>query len=163
MRSLFTAPRFTKNWYGVLFMQIGARVFPRYCVVPVGEMLMNDVSETLGEMVVLVTTSATRPSTSASRPSLVAPVGQPRRRCRLKVSVNCAATLFRPLARFTPCGSFARFRTQLLSRPSSLVHFLAAAASNVRPHFASFLSLRSSPSFTATTRAPVADPTRLVS
>src|SRR4029434_4217374 len=101
-----------------------------------------DASETLGEMVVLLTTSATRPSTSASRPSLVAAVGQPLRRCRFRLSLNCAATLFRPLARFTPCGSFARLRTQLLSRPSSLVHFLAAAESRMRPHFASFLALR---------------------
>src|SRR5262245_32278424 len=135
MRSLFTEPRLTKNSYGVPFMHTGVRFFPRYGVVPVGAMVVNDVSETLGEMVVLVTTSATRPSTSASRPSLVAAVGQPRRRCRLNVSVNCAATLFLPLVRFTPCGSFARFRTQLLSRPSSLVHFLAAAASRMRPHF----------------------------
>src|SRR5262245_17335498 len=113
MRRLFTEPRLAKNWYGVPFMHTGARFFPRYGVVPVGEMVMKDVSETLGEIVVLVTTSATRPSTSASRPSPVAAVGQPRRRCRSKVSVNSAATLVRPLARFTPCGSFARLRTQL--------------------------------------------------
>ena len=86
MRSLFTEPRFAKNWYGVPFMHTGVRFFPRYGVVPVGEIVVNDVSETLGEMVVLATTSATRPSTSASRPSLVAAVGQPKRRWRSKVS-----------------------------------------------------------------------------
>jgi hypothetical protein len=50
---LFTEPRFTKKLYGVSWMQVGFRVFPRYSIgTRSGVIVVNWLSSTFGEMVV---------------------------------------------------------------------------------------------------------------
>src|SRR5215468_9445196 len=116
MRSLFTEPRFTKKLYGDPFMHTGVIALSRYCVVPVGEMVVNRVSSTLGETVVFVTRVSTRPSTSASRPLDVVPVGQPFIRMRSKAVLKSVLAFALPASRLVPLGSFCRARMYFPSR-----------------------------------------------
>ena len=94
MRSLFTEPRLAKNWYGVPLMHSGVRCF--------AEVRRRAGRRDGGELRVgrrwarrssSVTTSATRPSTSASSPSAVAAVGQPFCRMRSKAVAEMRARL----------------------------------------------------------------------
>src|SRR5262245_13332407 len=143
-------------------MQTGVIALPRYCVVPVGEIMVNPVSATFGDTVVWVIRLWVRLSTRPSRPSAVTVVEHPFWSIVGKVLLHLALIIALSASRFASVGSFCRDLMNLLSTPRSLAHFFPAAASRLAPHFASGLLPRSRPSFTAATIAPTAESVRPV-
>src|ERR1700752_3255846 len=115
MSSLFTVPRFTKKWYGDSSEQMAAYERPSYSTLPVGEMVVNWVSSTLGDTMLFCSTSLLRSSTAVSTLTSGGVVEQPAATADANFRLNLALAAACASARAVPDGSFPRIFTCLLS------------------------------------------------
>ena len=124
-----------------------------------GAIVVNCASSTLGDTVVLRTTSASMSSSWFCTPDAVASVGQPLARVLANFSANLVRAFACSASRFTAFGSLPGAFTKLASAFSRLLQAVAAVTSSVEPHFASFFAPRSRPALTASTIAPAPEST----